>query len=278
VRLSRLLRREDPLGGPGVGELLGQMAVRFVETDPEIDRADVVLVAVGTPMRPDGHADLVQVDEVSRSIAFGARPGEVVAIRSTVPVGTCDRLQTGALLHQLVVSNPEFLREGHALQDTFVPTRIVAGGPSAARAVVEALYAPLRERPCGSGVAAAQVPLIWTTSRIAELAKYAANGFLATKLSFVNEIANLAQTVGADASAVLASMGSDPRIGPEYLRPGLGWGGSCFPKDTRALQSIADGAGYDFVVLRAAIEQNRRQLARFASAIELAMPRRSAVG
>src|SRR5207245_5886533 len=97
VRLSRLPRPEDPLGEPGVGELLGQTAVRFVETDPEIDRADVVLVAVVTPMRPDGHADLVQVDEVSRSIAFGVRPGAVVAIRSTVPVGTCDRLHNDEL-------------------------------------------------------------------------------------------------------------------------------------------------------------------------------------
>ena len=278
VRLSRLLRREDPLGEPGVGELLGQTAVRFVETDPEIDRADVVLVAVGTPMRPDGHADLVQVDEVSRSIAFGARPGTVVAIRSTVPVGTCDRLQTGVLLHQLVVSNPEFLREGHALQDTFVPTRIVAGGPSAARAVVEALYAPLRERPCGSGVAAAQVPLIWTTSRSAELAKYAANGFLATKLSFVNEIANLADVVGADAGAVLRTMALDPRIGAGHLRPGLGWGGSCFPKDTRALAALAAGEGYDFIVLRAAIEQNNRQLAQFALMIERETPTDASIG
>jgi len=278
VRLSRLLRREDPLGEPGVGELLGETAVRFVETDPEIDRADVVLVAVGTPMRPDGHADLVQVDEASRSIAFGARPGAVVAIRSTVPVGTCDRLQTGVLLHQLVVSNPEFLREGHALQDTFVPTRIVAGGPSAARAVVEALYAPLRERPCGRGAAAAKVPLIWTTSRSAELAKYAANGFLATKLSFVNEIANLADVVGADAGAVLRTMALDPRIGAGHLRPGLGWGGSCFPKDTRALAALAAGEGYDFIVLRAAIEQNNRQLAQFALMIERETPTDASIG
>jgi UDPglucose 6-dehydrogenase len=116
------------------------------------------------------------------------------------------------------------------------------------------------------------------SARSAELAKYAANGFLATKLSFVNEIANLAQAVGADASAVLASMGSDPRIGPHYLRPGLGWGGSCFPKDTRALKVIADGVGYDFVVLRAAIEQNTRQLCRFAAAIEVALPSGSEIG
>jgi len=113
----------------------------------------------------------------------------------------------------------------------------------------------------------APVPLLWMSARSAEMAKYAANGFLATKLSFVNEIANLAGAVGADADAVLGSMGYDPRIGPQHLRPGLGWGGSCFPKDTRALQAIADGVGYDFVVLRAAIDQNTRQLGGFAASI-----------
>jgi len=265
ARLARLRRREDPLGEPGVGELLRQTAVRFVESDPELDHADVVLVAVGTPMRADGHADLAQIDEVSRIIAYDARPGTVVAIRSTIPVGTCDRLQTGVLGHQVVVSNPEFLREGHALEDTFAPTRIVAGGPSGARAIVEALYAPLRN---WGRRASDFVPLIWTTSRSAELAKYAANGFLATKLSFVNEIANLADVVGADAAAVLRTMALDPRIGAGHLRPGLGWGGSCFPKDTRALAALAAGEGYDFIVLRAAIEQNNRQLAQFAYLIE----------
>ena len=267
ARLALLRRREDPLGEPGVGELLRQTAVRFVESDPELDHADVVLVAVGTPMRADGHADLAQIDEVSRIIAYDARPGTVVAIRSTIPVGTCDRLQTGVLGHQVVVSNPEFLREGHALEDTFAPTRIVAGGPSGARAIVEALYAPLRAR-LERSAEALHVPLVWTTSRSAELAKYAANGFLATKLSFVNEIANLADVVGADAAAVLRTMALDPRIGAGHLRPGLGWGGSCFPKDTRALAALAAGEGYDFIVLRAAIEQNNRQLAQFAYLIE----------
>ena len=265
IRLSRLLRREDPLGEPDLGNLLRQTAVRFVDADPELDCADVVLFAVGTPMRPDGHADLTQVDAAAREIAYEARPGTVVAIRSTVPVGTCDRLQTGALRHQLVVANPEFLSEGHALQDTFAPTRIVAGGPPAARARIEALYAPLRKQ---GRRASDFVPLIWTTSRSAELAKYAANGFLATKLSFVNEIANLADVVGADAAAVLQTMALDPRIGAGHLRPGLGWGGSCFPKDTRALAALAAGEGYDFILLRAAIEQNNRQLAQFALMIE----------
>lgn len=120
--------------------------------------------------------------------------------------------------------------------------------------------------------------MCWMSATSAELSKYAANGFLATKLSFANEIANLAHAVGADASAVLGSMGLDPRIGSQFLRPGLGWGGSCFPKDTRALQCIADGMGYDFLVLKAAIEQNVRQLRRFAATIEGALPRGASVG
>jgi UDPglucose 6-dehydrogenase len=274
-RFARLLRREDPLGEPEVGDLLRVTSVQFVESDPDLDRADVVLVAVGTPMRPDGHADLTQVDEVARDVAYGARPGTVVAIRSTVPVGTCDRLQTGTLRHQLVVANPEFLREGRALADTFAPTRIVAGGPPPARAIIEALYAPLRNR---GRRASDFVPFIWTTSRSAELAKYAANGFLATKLSFVNEIANLADVVGADAESVLRAMALDPRIGAGHLRPGLGWGGSCFPKDTRALAALAAGEGYDFIVLRAAIEQNNRQLAHFAFIIERETPADATIG
>jgi UDPglucose 6-dehydrogenase len=269
-RLALLLRGEDPLAEPGLDALLQSTAVRFGAVDPDLDRADVVVVAVGTPMRQDGHADLRQIDAVARELAREARPGTVVAIRSTVPVGTCDRLQAGLLRRQLVVSNPEFLREGHAVADSFAPTRLVAGGPPAARGRIEALYAPLR----GEG----DVPLIWTTSRSAELAKYAANGFLATKLSFVNEIANLADVVGADADAVLQTMALDPRIGAGHLRPGLGWGGSCFPKDTRALAALAAGEGYDFIVLRAAIEQNNRQLARFARIIERETPEDGTVG
>jgi UDPglucose 6-dehydrogenase len=275
LRLARLLRREDPLAEQDVGEHLRSTSVRFVEMDPDLDRADVVVIAVGTPMRQDGHADLTQVDEVARDISYGARPGAVVAVRSTVPVGTCERLQTGTLRHQLVVANPEFLREGRALADTFAPTRIVAGGSPAARAIIEALYAPLRQR---GRRASDFVPLIWTTSRSAELAKYAANGFLATKLSFVNEIANLADVVGADAESVLQAMALDPRIGAGHLRPGLGWGGSCFPKDTRALAALAAGEGYDFIVLRAAIEQNNRQLAQFAQMIERETPADATIG
>jgi UDPglucose 6-dehydrogenase len=269
MRLARLRSGEDPLDEPSVASLLETSKARFVAVDTELDRAEIVVVAVGTPMRRDGHADLTQLLEACRGIAAAAQPGTVVAIRSTVPVGTCDRLQDGVLHELVVVSNPEFLREGHALEDSLWPTRIVAGGPDSARAVIDALYAPIVRRAGARGTP----PILWMTSRSAELAKYAANGFLATKLSFVNELANLAGVVGADADAVLRSMSFDPRIGSGHLRPGLGWGGSCFPKDTRALAALAAGEGYDFIILKAAIEQNSRQIAHFARTIERATAR-----
>jgi UDPglucose 6-dehydrogenase len=278
-RLERWRSGNDPLSEPGLAELLAQHEVLFVDSPSYMASADVIIVAVGTPMGSGGVPDLSQLDAAVEQIGAFARDGTVVLVRSTVPVGTCDRLQSGPLRHLCVVSNPEFLREGHAVHDALFPDRIVAGGPQEARPVVEELYRRVIEGQVsfGGNGGVRSVPVFWMAARSAELAKYAANGFLATKLSFVNEIANLAHAIGADASAVLGSMGADPRIGPQHLRPGLGWGGSCFPKDTKALQSIADGAGYDFVVLRAAIEQNARQLCRFAAAIEQALPEGSAV-
>jgi UDPglucose 6-dehydrogenase len=270
----------DPLQEPGLSDVLARCEVRFTSEASDLAVAQVVLVAVGTPMGPSGSPDLAQIDAAAEQIRGLAPEGTVVLVRSTVPVGTCDRLQIGPLRRMRVVSNPEFLREGHALQDALYPDRVVAGGPQDARPIVEDLYRRIcdgRDLPTRDGPSR-RVPLLWMSARSAELAKYAANGFLATKLSFVNEIANLAQAVGANASSVLGSMGFDPRIGPQHLRPGLGWGGSCFPKDTRALQSIADGAGYDFVVLRAAIEQNARQLRSFGEAIRRSVPQGGRIG
>jgi nucleotide sugar dehydrogenase len=266
----------DPLDQPGLAALLGEVSVRFSDDPGDLALADVIVVAVGTPAGSWGRPDLSQIDAAAAQIAGLAREGAVVLIRSTVPVGTCDRLQHGALRRQHVVSNPEFLREGCALDDALHPHRIVAGGPPQTRPVVERLYRDILDG-FPDTPRRVPVPLLWMSARSAELAKYAANGFLATKLSYVNEIANLAQAVGADASAVLGSMGFDPRIGPDHLRPGLGWGGACFPKDTRALNAMADGAGYDFVVLRAAIEQNGRQLNRFAALIEVALQKGSTI-
>ena len=280
ARLRAWQSGTDPLAEPGLCELLQSADLRFAGTARDLAVADVVVIAVGTPTGIGGMPDLAQLDGAISEIAARSRDGTVVIVRSTVPVGTCDRLQAGPLRRSRVVSNPEFLREGHALQDALAPDRIVAGGPDEARPMIEALYRRVIDGSAlPAGVQArGVVPFLWMSARSAELAKYAANGFLATKLSFANEIANLAESIGADPTAVLGSMGLDPRIGPQHLRPGLGWGGSCFPKDTRALQAIADGAGYDFVVLRAAIEQNARQLSRFAGAITEALSPGARIG
>jgi UDPglucose 6-dehydrogenase len=280
ARLEQWRNGGDPLGEPGLAELRTDVDVEFVGQVDAVSAADVIVLAVGTPTDESGRPDVSQVDAAAAEIAASARDGALVLVRSTVPVGTCDRLQRTLLQRLHVVSNPEFLREGHALRDSFFPDRIVVGGPSVVRPIVEDLYRRIiegRDLPGASGEERT-VPLLWMSARSAELAKYAANGFLATKLSFVNEIANIAEAVGADATAVLESMALDPRIGSHYLRPGLGWGGSCFPKDTKAFQAIANGEGYDFVVLRAAIEQNARQLSRFAEAIERALPHDARVG
>jgi UDPglucose 6-dehydrogenase len=280
ARLDCLHRGKDPLGEPGLAELLGRRDIRFVQDAGDIGSADVIVVAVGTPMGADGRPDLGPLDDATAEISALASEGAVVLIRSTVPVGTCDRLQNGPLKRLWVVSNPEFLREGQALHDAFFPDRIVAGGPPEARQLVAELYRKVLggEGLPGSNGSRRTVPFLWMSARSAELAKYAANGFLATRLSFVNEIAHLAELVGADASAVLDSMRLDPRIGAAYLRPGLGWGGSCLPKDARALRAIAEGEGYDFVVLAAAIEQNARHVRGFARSIARAVPKRGKVG
>lgn len=280
ARMQTWRSGNDPLREPGLAELLGHLDIRFVQEASGIASADVVVVAVGTPMGADGRPDLAPLEDAIAEISALTPDGKVVLIRSTVPVGTCDRLQNGPLKRLWVVSNPEFLREGQALHDAFFPDRIVAGGPPDARHLVAELYRRILggEGLPGSNGNRRTVPLLWMSARSAELAKYAANGFLATRLSYANEIAHLAELVGADASAVLDSMRLDPRIGSSYLRPGLGWGGSCLPKDAVALRAIAEGEGYDFVVLAAAIEQNARHVRGFARTIARAVPKRGRVG
>ena len=269
----RLLRAGiDPLEEPNFSLILGSASPLFT-ADPAIACAnpDAIIVAVGTPHLPDGSADLSAIFEAADLIAAHA-PHATVLIRSTVPVGTAARLQEGVLRSARVVSNPEFLREGSALVDALTPERIVAGGSAEARWVVEELYGPIIRqefRPIGDlSPRADPVPLCWMDQRSAELTKYAANAFLATKLSYVNEIANIASVVGADIRAITHALGLDPRIAPAYLRPGIGWGGACFPKDVRALQAFANDEGYDFTLLRAVIDQNNQQLRRFFALLE----------
>jgi UDPglucose 6-dehydrogenase len=289
-KIAALREGKIPIYEPGldaiVAKNMNEGRLRFTtDLEEAIRVARAIFIAVGTPQLPDGSADLRYVQSVAKTIADHMDGPKLVVTKSTVPIGTGRIIETilAESPHKYpasVVSNPEFLREGRALHDAFFPDRIVAGGAPEARHLVADLYQRILggEGLPGSNGSRRTVPLLWMSARSAELAKYAANGFLATRVSFVNEIAHLAELVGADASAVIDSMRLDPRIGSAYMRPGLGWGGSCLPKDTRALRAIAEGAGYDFAVLGAAIEQNARHVRGFARTIARSLPKRGKVG
>jgi UDPglucose 6-dehydrogenase len=219
-----------------------------------LEGAEVVFFCLPTPQGDDGSADLSYVQAVAQQIGPHLAPGTVVVNKSTVPVGSS--VQVGQWLGRsdvFVVSNPEFLRQGTALQDFLHPTRVVVGGDNeAAVEKVASLYASV------------DAPVLRMNAASAEALKYAANSFLATKLTFVNAIADICELVGADIFDVVSGLGLDPRIGDQFLNPGPGWGGSCFPKDTRALVKIAEGNGYDFALLRGVIQTNDEQYERIA--------------
>ncbi|MFZ4585534.1 MAG: UDP-glucose dehydrogenase family protein [Acidimicrobiia bacterium] len=226
---------------------------------------EFVFLCVPTPQGDDGAADMSYVDAVAREVAPVLGPNSVVVNKSTMPVGSTRRVQrilaeVGALDSIGVASNPEFLREGFAIRDFLAPSRIVIGCEDPGVAVrVSELY---------RGVNA---PMIITDPASAEMIKYASNGFLATKIGFINAIANLCEAVGADVREVALGMGYDPRIGFEFLHPGPGYGGSCFPKDTSALVHTASNANYDFQLLRGVIESNRDQHERMVAKVRAAV-------
>jgi len=267
-KVAALKNGETPIFEPGLSELIARNVsegrLSFTSGLAEaVKGAAAVFIAVGTPSRPvDGLADLTQVYGAAREIAMAIDGYTVVVTKSTVPVGTGDEisriisdLRPGAEV--AVVSNPEFLREGAAIADFMQPDRIVVGtGDARAREVMRELYAPL---------AAGGAPLIFTERRGAEVIKYAANAFLATKITFINEIADLCEQAGADVQEVAHGIGLDHRIGPKFLNAGPGYGGSCFPKDLLALLK----AGLDFGVPIRSIEtiisineQRKRAMAR----------------
>jgi UDPglucose 6-dehydrogenase len=230
-----------------------------------VGEADVVFIAVGTPSRRgDGHADLRYVDAAAVEVARALRGYTVIVTKSTVPVGTGRQVE--ALVRQAnpqaefdMASNPEFLREGSAIEDFMHPDRVVIGAESErAREVLAALYRPLALR---------EVPLVVTSLETAELTKYAANAFLATKISFINEIADLCERVGADVQEVARGMGMDRRIGRTFLHAGPGYGGSCFPKDTVALMRTAQEAGAPLRIVEAAASVNDTRKGRMASRV-----------
>jgi UDPglucose 6-dehydrogenase len=225
--------------------------------------ADVVFLCVPTPQGDDGSADLSYIEQAAAQIAPVLKPGAVVVNKSTVPVGSTIAVERVLQRDDVfVVSNPEFLREGTAVHDFLHPDRVVIG--SADRAAAE------RVADLYAGVDA---PIHITDPASAETIKYAANGFLAMKISFVNAVAAMCEAVGADVAAVVEGIGADTRIGTQFLRPGPGWGGSCFPKDSRALVKIAEDHGYNFTMMRGVIDVNDEQLERMVAKIERAVGR-----
>jgi UDPglucose 6-dehydrogenase len=246
-RIARLEKGDVPFYEPGITELVtkgishGRLSFTS-DLTRAVDHGEVIFIAVGTPPRKDGSADLSFVQEVGRGIAGKMASYKVIVTKSTVPVGT------GALLQQViadgqskkiafdVVSNPEFLREGSAIEDFMRPNRVVIGSDSErAVTVMKDLYRPLY---------LIETPFVVTDVATAEMIKYASNAFLATKISFINEIATLCERVGADVQMVAKGMGLDHRIGSKFLHAGPGFGGSCFPKDLAALVQMGDRAGY----------------------------------
>ena len=287
-KLERLITGKAPFFEAHLESVLGACKGRLTFTATHaaaVAGAEVIFIAVGTPPATNGGPDLTHLwtaaDEVLDGLGPGASP-VVLVIKSTVPVGTGDTLADRLRVKPqprpvLVASNPEFLRQGRALRDSLFPDRIVAGGPMAAVDILRRLYEPILkqsfepppelERPGGRN----DVPLIAADRRSAELAKYAANAYLAMRISFINEIANVCDRVDADIDAVASIIGTDPRIGSHFLHAGIGYGGSCFPKDTRALHHIATTNGYDFDLLSAVIRVNRSQRLRVLDKLEAAL-------
>jgi UDPglucose 6-dehydrogenase len=269
-RIAALRRGEMPIYEPGLADLAtanvaaGRLSFT-TDLQTAVAAADVVFVAVGTPSRRgDGHADLSYVHEAAREIAASLTGFTVVATKSTVPVGTGDAVaaiiaEANPAADVAVVSNPEFLREGAAIEDFKRPDRIVVGlEDERARAVMTEVYRPLYLN---------QAPLLFTNRRTAELIKYAANAFLAMKVTFINEMADLCEAAGADVQEVARGMGLDNRIGAKFLHAGPGYGGSCFPKDTRALIRIGQDFDSPMRLVETTVAINEQRRASMASRI-----------
>lgn len=262
AKIKALSKGKVPFYEPGLPELVeknvkkGRLAFTSNVADA-VNSSLVIFIAVGTPPRDDGACDLSYVEEVAKCIAQNMDSYKVIVTKSTVPVGTGKKIKK-IIEKNLkvktpfdVASNPEFLREGSALEDFMRPNRVVIGADSKqATAILKDLYRPLY---------LIETPFVETDIETAELIKYAANSFLATKISFINEMAKLCEKLGADVHHVAKGMGLDRRIGPKFLHPGPGFGGSCFPKDTRAMLTLAREHGLELKIVGATIEVNDRQ-------------------
>lgn len=261
-KIDLLKSGKVPIYEPGLEEMVSKNAregrLHFTsDLNQGVAQALVVFIAVGTPQGDDGAADLQYVWEVARSIGRTMADYKVVVTKSTVPVGTGQKV--AAIIRQEqaqpipfdVVSNPEFLREGSAIEDFMRPNRVVVGAYSdQAKAIMKDLYSPLY---------LLETPFVVTDVETAEMIKYASNAFLATKISFINEMANICELVGADVNVVAKGMGLDNRIGSKFLHAGPGFGGSCFPKDTAAIARLAQDKGYRFQIVEAVMAVNYQQ-------------------
>ncbi|HET9032282.1 MAG TPA: UDP-glucose/GDP-mannose dehydrogenase family protein [Dokdonella sp.] len=274
LKVARLERGEIPIFEPGLTPMVveNHAAGRLqftTDAAKAIAHGEIIFIAVGTPPDEDGSADLSHVLDVARTIGSTLSEPAVIVNKSTVPVGTADRVQAtiaaelasrGCTIKFEVISNPEFLKEGDAVQDCLRPERIIIGsGSASATSALRALYAPFNR---------SHDRIVQMDVRSAELTKYAANAMLATKISFMNEIANIAERVGADVEQVRLGIGSDPRIGYHFIYPGAGYGGSCFPKDVKALEHIARSHDYEPLVLSAVEATNAIQKKRLHSLID----------
>jgi UDPglucose 6-dehydrogenase len=283
-KISGLINGEIPIYEPGLADVVYRNTavkrLRFTDSLPEaVSNSEVIFIAVGTPSSEDGSADLSQVENAAREIGKIIESHKVIVDKSTVPIGTARKVKiwireeidkrieqnklTPNLVNFDIVSNPEFLREGAAVYDFTHPDRIVIGGETdRARAIMKDVYRSLYLN---------ETPFIETNLESAETIKYAANAFLAVKISFINEIANLCEKTGANVQDVAKAIGRDGRIGGKFLHPGPGYGGSCFPKDTRALTQTARESASPLLIVEAAIKANAEQKNMMALKIEKAL-------
>ncbi|MEH6823701.1 MAG: UDP-glucose/GDP-mannose dehydrogenase family protein [Motiliproteus sp.] len=274
AKIERLKAGDIPIFEPGLATLvnnnLSSGRLQFsVDADVAVNLSEIIFIAVGTPPGEDGSADLSYVLTVARSIAESMTENKIVVTKSTVPVGTAARVQAeidqvldrrGVSLSADVASNPEFLKEGNAVADFMKPDRIVVGSDCPrVREQLSHLYAPFNRM---------RDKLVFMDPRSSELTKYAANAMLATKISFMNEMANLAEKLGADIEQVRQGIGADPRIGYHFIYPGCGYGGSCFPKDVQAMARMAEQVGYPAELLNAVEAVNQRQKLKLYQRVE----------
>ena len=257
-KIDALKQGRIPIYEPGLDKIVGRNVeegrLRFTTDLPEAIRgARAIFIAVGTPPKADGSADLRYVEQVAHTIAEHMNGPKLVITKSTVPIGTGRIIEkiiaeSGTLHKASIVSNPEFLREGSAIEDFMKPDRVVIGASDdESAALMKEIYAPLHSL---------EIPFVVTNVESSELIKYAANGFLATKITFINEIAQVCERVGANVHDVAIGMGLDSRIGPKFLQAGPGFGGSCFPKDTSAMADISRTHGYEFQIMEAVLRVN----------------------